>query len=161
MTSCPVEDQLARLRPAVGSGLAARFHYWLLAGAAIGVVLAAVLWNPIPLMLAAFLGVVGFAEQRAGPNIAAAMMAYDTATPVPGEVSIAISCWDMDNHYHATVREPGQDARKYEFVPQGWQPIAQSYPAKIWRMDAGGPPVLAAVEEGILIPRYEPSQVDD
>ena len=159
MTPCPVEDQLARLRPAVASGLAVRFHLVLLAGAGIGVILAVVLWHPVPLMLAAFLGLVGFAEQRAGPNLAAAVAAYDTAAPVHGDVSVTITRWDTDNSYLATVCEPGQPTWQYEFIPQGWQPVAQTYPARIWRSGAGAPPVLAAVEEGILIPRGDPTRV--
>ena len=149
-----VEQQVAMLRPSMR--FAAHMHHWLLAGAALGVMSAVIFWHPVPLMLAAFLGVVGFSEQRAGPNIVAAIVAYDSGTPSNGEVAIAITCWDTDKHYHATVREPGQPDWAYEFVPQGWQPASRSCPAQIWRVGDAGSPVLAVVEQGILIPRDEP-----
>ncbi|HOE40535.1 MAG TPA: hypothetical protein PLB25_02710 [Rhodoferax sp.] len=154
MKALTVEQQVAMLRP--GMSFAAHMHHWLLAGAAMGVMLAVIFWHPIPLMIAAFLGLVGFSEQRAGPNIVAAIVAYDSGTPSNGEVAIAITCWDTDKHYHATVREPGHPNWKYEFVPQGWQPASRSCLAQIWRSGSDGSPVLAVVEQGILIPRHEP-----
>ena len=157
MATLSVEQQIATLRPTVG--FAAHMHKWLLAGAAIGVIAAVVFWHPVPLMIAAFLGVIGFSEQRAGPNIVSAIAAYDSGSPTNGEISIAITCWDTDNHYHATVREQGHPDWEYEFVPQGWQPVSRSYPAQIWRVGSQNQPVLAVVEEGILIPRYDPTQV--
>lgn len=134
-------------------------HKWLIAGAAIGLIAALVFWHPVPLMIAAFLAIVGFSEQRAGPNIVAAITAYDSAAPAYGDVSVAITSWDTDNHYHATVRERGHSDWEYEFVPQGWRPTTRSYSAKIWRQGAEGVPILAVVDVGILIPRYEPKQV--
>ena len=157
MTTLSVEQQIAMLRPDVG--FAAHMHKWLLAGAAVGVIAAVLFWHPVPLMIAAFLGVVGFSEQRAGPNIVLAIAAYDSGTPTNGEISIAITCWDTDSHYHATVREQGHPDWKYEFIPQGWQPARRRYPAQIWRADSEKQPILAVVEEGILIPRYDPKQV--
>lgn len=107
-------------------------------------------------MIAVFLGVVGFSERRAGPNIVSAIAAYDSGTPTNGEVSIAITSWDSDNHYHATVREQGHPDWEYEFIPQGWQPAIRGYPAQIWRAGSEQRPNLTVVEEGILIPRYDP-----
>jgi len=134
-------------------------HKWLIGSAAIGLIAALVFWHPVPLMIAAFLAIVGFSEQRAGPNIVAAITAYDSATPTYGDVSVAITSWDTDDHYHATVREQGHSDWEYEFVPQGWRPTARSYAAKIWRQGTEGMPILAVVDVGILIPRYEPKQV--
>jgi hypothetical protein len=111
-------------------------------------------------MIAAFLGIVGLSEQRAGPNIVSAIVAYDSGTATNGEVSVAITSWDTDNTYHATVREAFHSDWEYEFIPQGWQPASRSYPARIWRNGFEGRPVLAVVEEGILIPRYDPKSVD-
>ena len=135
---------------------APHMHKWLLAGAATGVIAAVALWHPVPLMIAAFLGIVGLAEQRAGPNIVSAMVAYDSGTATDGDVSVAITSWDTGNTYHATVREAGHSDWKYEFIPQGWRPVSRSYPARIWRNDFDGRPVLAIVEKRILIPRYDP-----
>jgi len=132
MTTLSVEQQIAVFRPAVG--FAAHMHKWLLAGAALGIIAAAIFWHPVPLMIAVFLGVVGFSEQRAGPNIVSAIAAYDSGTPTNGEISIAITSWDTDNHYYATVREQGHPDWKFESVPQGWQPASCSYPAQIWRV---------------------------
>ena len=157
MTTLSVEQQIAVLRP--GVGFAVHMHKWLLASAALGIIAAVIFWHPVPLMIAAFLGVVGFAEQRAGPNIASAIAAYDSGTPTNGEISIAISSWDTDNHYHATVRDQGHPDWKFEFIPQGWQPASRAYPAQIWRVGSEGKPILAVVEKGILIPRYDPKQV--
>lgn len=157
MATLSVEQQIAMLRPTFG--FAAHMHKWLLAGAAVGVIVAVVIWHPVPLMIGAFLGVVGFSEQRAGPNIGSAIAAYDSGTPTTGEISIAITCWDTDNHFHATVREQGHTDWQFEFIPQGWQPANRSYPAQIWRAGSENQPILAAVEEGILIPRHDPKQV--
>jgi hypothetical protein len=152
----PVDQQINNLRPAVTSGLGLSIHNWLLA-AAIGLVIPGIiLRHPAPLMIAAFLAVVGLCERRAGPNIVAAVKAYDAGEPTFGEVSITISCWDTDNHYHALVREHNRPEWEYEFIPQGWKPAADTYAARIWRVDNEGPPVLTAVEDGILIPRGDP-----
>lgn len=158
MNTLSVEQQIAALRPTLG--FAARFHLWLLAGAGIAVAGAIVFWHPVPLMIAAFLAIVGFSEQRAGPNIVAAIRAFDSGTPGQGSVTVSITCWDTDNHYHATVSAPGHPDWQYEFMPQGWKPEAQSYPARIWRSGGGGPPLLAVVDGGVLIPRNDPRQVD-
>ncbi|MCP5279042.1 MAG: hypothetical protein H6935_11865 [Thiobacillus sp.] len=157
MTSLSVERQIAVLRPTLG--YAAHMHTGFLVAAAVGLIAALVFWHPVPLMLAAFLAVVGFSEQRAGPNIVAAISAYDAGTPTHGEVFVTITCWDTDNHYHATVSEPGHSNWLFEFVPQGWQPASQLYPARIWRCGESGSPTLVVVEEGILIPRYDPKPV--
>ncbi|WP_372680015.1 hypothetical protein [Desulfosarcina sp.] len=152
-----VQQQIDNLRPLVKTGLALNFHNWLVACAVLLVILSVFLWNPIPLMMAIFLGVVGMAERSAGPNMAAAIKAYDTIKATSGKVTIGISCWDTDNHYHARVQENGQPDWEYEFIPQGWEPAAGCFAARIWRSDDSGPPVLTIVEGGILIPRYNPS----
>ena len=100
-----VEQQIAALRPTLG--FAAQMHKWFLAVAALGVGVSAIFWNPFPLIFSIFFAVVGFSEKRAGPNIVLAISAYDAKAPSFGEVSITITCWDSDNHYHATLREPG------------------------------------------------------
>jgi hypothetical protein len=73
-------------------------------------------------------------------------------------VRIAVSCWDTDQHYDATVCETGAVDWKFEFRPQGWQPTERTYPAQIWRAGTLGKPVLAIVVDGILIPRYDPKR---
>jgi hypothetical protein len=156
MKKLPTEQQIDNLRPTVSSGLANNFHNWLLVCAFLLVMLSIYLWNPVPLMIAAFFGLVGLCERRAGPNIVAAIKAYDMNTPTIGEVAITISCWDTANHYHAVVREQNQPDWEYEFIPQGWEPVAETHVARIWRADNCGPSVLTAVEAGILIPRYNP-----
>lgn len=154
-----IDEQFVMLRPAAASGLAARLHYCLLACAAIALALSVLFWHPVPLMIAIFLGIVGLAEHRAGPNIVAALHAYDSGKPTLGEVTVCITRWDTDSHYHATVREPGQSAWTYEFIPQGWQPRADDYAARIWRTAASGQPILVTVDDGIMIPRYDPQRV--
>ena len=158
MTHLTVDEQIAALRRA--KGLAAGFHHWLLALAALAAVAAVVFWYPVPLMFAAFLGVVGLSERAAGPNIVAAVDAYDTGASTVGSVTVSLHCWDTDTHYHAVVRETGQPDWRYTFVPQGWEPVAQTCAARIWRRSDGGPPVLAAVEQGVLVPRDRPTLVD-
>ena len=158
MTPVSVEQQIAALRTTVG--FAAKMHRWFLLGAAVGLVVAIVFWHPIPLMISFFLAIVGFSEQRAGPNIVAAIFAYDCDTPTLGEVSVSITSWSDNNHYHATVHEQGYPNWEYEFIPQRWLPVARRYPAKIWRSEGRKQPVLAVVEDGILIPRYDPKPAE-
>ncbi len=158
MKSTTVEKQLAHLRPMVKSGLAHRFHKWLVGIAVALVILSAYLWNPIPLMIALFLGFVGLAESKAGPNIAAAIKAYDSTRPNTGEVTITISSGDTTDHYHARVIEAGQPDWAYEFVPQQWTPAAGAHDAHIWRAGDGSPPKLAIIENGIMIPRGRPTR---
>jgi hypothetical protein len=159
MKRLSVEQQIDNLRPTVG--FAAQMHKWLLLGAALGVIASLLIWNPIPLMFSVFLAVVGFSEKRAGPNIVAAISAYDSEAPAPGNASITITCWDMDNHYHVRLHEEGHPDWTYEFVPQGWQPAAGSHAAKVWRSGLEGKPVLSVVKEGVMIPRYDPKTVSE
>lgn len=154
MNASSVEVQIARLRPTVV--FARHMHKWLLAGAALGIALAIAFWHPWPLMIAAFLGVVGLAERRTGPNILSAILAYDSDHPGEGMVAVEVTSWDSDETYRATVSEAGHSDWTYSFVPQGWKPIRRSYPAKIWRAGLDRRPVLAVVDEGILIPREDP-----
>jgi hypothetical protein len=149
-----VEEQLNVLRPTIP--FAARMHQWLLVGASGSALLAAILWNPAPLLIAAFLAVVALAERRAGPNLVAALRAYDTGAPEFGEVRITLSEGDSANHYHASVRGGAHPEWRYDFVPQGWQPAEGEHAARIWRAGPEGRPVLAVVEGGILIPRSLP-----
>lgn len=148
------EEQIARLRP--GRRFAGRLHWWLLGLSAVLCVTAAVLWHPVPLMIGLFLGMAGLLDRRAGPNIVAALEAYDTLQPVGGEVEIEVTTWSDSDSYDATVREPGHTAWTYPFMPQGWTPVAGRYPARIWRAAPGQPPALAAVADGIMVPRDDP-----
>lgn len=157
MKTFTVEQQIDNLRPLAKTSLALNFHNWLVASAVLLVILSVILWNPIPLMIAIFLGVVGISERSAGPNIAAAIKADDTIKATSDEVTITISCWDTDNHYHARVQENGQPAWEYEFVPQGWEPAVGCFAARIWRADTSGPPAITIVEGGILIPGHNPT----
>lgn len=91
----------------------------------------------------------------------AAIAAYDSGTPTAAEVMITISRWDTDNHYHATVREPGHPDWNFEFMPMGWQPSERTNLVRVWRSGVQNQPVLAIAEEGVLIPRYEPKRVKD
>ena len=99
MSTSPVETQIARLRPT--AIFAPHMHKWFLAGAALGLLAAIVLWHPWPLMIAFFLCVVGFSEQRAGPNVLAAILAYDCDNPTEGTVSVEITSWS-DSEPHAS-----------------------------------------------------------
>ena len=159
MKTLSVAEQIALFKRPSVFRIAAHLRQWFLGGAIVGVIGAIFFWHPVPLMIAAFLGLIGLAEKRAGPNIVSALAAYDHGTSRPGQVAITITCWDMDNHYHGTVREHGWSDWKYEFIPQGWQPSSGTYPAQIWRDETSGRPVLTTVEQGILIPRYDPKQV--
>lgn len=157
MKTLNVEQQVEALRPTLG--LASKLHKWLLAAAVLGVVVAVVLWHPVPLMFSIFFGIVGLAETSAGPNIVAAVSAYNSGSASDGEVLITITCPDMDYRYHATVREPGHPDWVIEFIPQGWKPAEGQHQARIWRGRDQGAPLLAATGAGLLIPRYPPTPV--
>jgi hypothetical protein len=154
------EAQLSMLRAATESRIARKLHHWMIGSAIVLIIVSAILsWHPVPLMIAAFLGVVGVAEQNAIPNILSALQAYDSVVPASGSVKLTITRWDSDDHYHAIVRQDGQAEWAYDFIPQGWSPVAGTHQARIWRLDENAPPVLAAVDEGILIPRNKPQKL--
>lgn len=155
-----IDEQINLLRPGVISGFATRMHLWFIGGAVLGLIAALVLWHPVPLMIAVFLGLVGLSERHCGANIVAAIMAYDFDTPSQGCISISISACDSSDTFHVTVRESEHPDWIYEFIPQGWRPMACfDSLAKIWRAQNGGAPVLAIIEDGIMIPRYPPKQI--
>src|SRR3989339_58770 len=157
MKPLSIESQIALLKPATNNRVGRNLHRWMLGSAAALALLSALIWNPIPLMIALFLGFVGIAEHRAVPNILNALRAYESGVATDGEVTISTTCWDTDTHYHAIVQEPGRQDWTYEFIPQGWLPETGTHAAKIWRSADREAPVLAATENGILIPRYEPT----
>lgn len=134
-------------------------HIWLIGIAIILAILGATTGSPIPWVCAAFFAMVGVSERRAAPNLLNALAAYDTRAPSMGEVSITITSWDSDNHYHVLVQEQGQSDWEYEFIPQRWAPAGGRLAARIWRLEGNGPPALAIVEDGILVPRYDPKCV--
>lgn len=153
MKRLTIEQQIDLFRPAVRTGLARRFHWWLLSVAVALLIVAAVTWHPVPLMIALFLGVVGVAERQAGPNLDRAVRAFDEGDPSSGFASITIVGGDTTDHYHALLREEGRPDSGFEFMPQGWQPVGGSFPAQIWWSEDGTTPVLATIEGGVLIPR--------
>jgi hypothetical protein len=157
MSPVSVDRQIAQLRPLVG--FAPDVQKWLLGAAAAAVVAALLLWHPWPLMIGAFLGLVGLSEKRTGPNIVLAVLAYDSGTATHGEVSISIDSSDTVSRHFVTVREQGHPDWEYTFIPLEWVPVSGAFPARIWRADDSKRPVLTAVEEGILIPRSDPKQV--
>jgi hypothetical protein len=161
VTMSPIEQQIANLRPSVGSGIARRLHIYLLASAGCLVLVSIVLRHPVPLMFAAFFALVGFGSRETGPLLDAAIRAYDMATPVSGQVAITVESNMDSNSYYALVYEKDQPNWKYEFIPQSWHPSAGTYPARIWRLKPETPPDIVAVEDGILIPRYKPSNVSE
>jgi hypothetical protein len=140
------EAQLALLRTATRSGIGRHLHHWMVAMALMLALLSLILWHPVPLMIAIFLGIIGLVEHRAVPNILNALHAYDNTQPDTGSVRITITRWDTDDHYHAIVRQAGQPDWAYDFIPQGWQPVAGSQPAQIWRLDNDGPPALTFMQ---------------
>jgi len=166
-----VEQQIALFRRI--KGFAAHAQKWFLGGAALGIIVAVILfwfWHQA-FFFSAFLGMVsiffasvGFYEQRTGPNIVAAIFAYDSDTPTHGKVTLLIEPWEDDDYsgitYYAIVHERNHPDWKYDFIPQDWQPIAQTYPAKIWRTGSKRQPVLVIVEEGVMIPRDDPKPVE-
>jgi hypothetical protein len=155
-----VEQQINNLRPAVQSDYAPHFHNGLLAGATGLVILSILLWHSVPLMIATFPAIVGIFKRRAGPNIAAVINAYDMNGPTLGNVSVTISRWDTDKHYHAVVREHCQHDWEYEFIPQGWEPAIGRFVVRFWRADIDYHPVLTAGKSGILVPRDNPTNPD-
>ncbi len=157
MKSLSIESQIALLKAATNNSAGRNLQHWMLGSAAALALLSALIWNPIPLMVALFLGLVGIAERRAIPNILNALRAYESGVATLGEVTISTTCWDSDTHYHAIVQEPGRPDWTYEFIPQGWLPETGTYAAKIWRLAGREAPVIAATENGILIPRYQPT----
>ena len=157
MKSLLVEQQIAELRPLVG--FAPDLQKWILGAAALCIIAAALFWHPWPLMIGIFLGIAGFGENRSGPNIVQALLAYDCGTATHGEVSIVVDSSNTVIRYYATVREQGHPEWGYEFIPVRWKPSNGVFPALIWRDDIGKQPVLTIVEEGILIPRSDPKQL--
>ena len=156
MAPTSVDRQIAQLRPLVG--FAPDLQKWLLGTAAAAGLAALLLWHPWPLMIGAFLGLVGLSEGRTGTNIVLAVLAYDSGTATQGEVSISIDSSDAVSRYFVTVREQGHPDWEYTFIPLKWVPVSGTFPARIWRADDSKQPVLTAVEQGILIPRSDPKQ---
>ncbi len=152
----PHDQQINALRPSIG--FARHLHYWLIGLAVVLLLLSIIFWHPVPLMFAIFFGVVWLSEQQAGPNIVAAIQAYDMSNPTSGEVTISIDTSGDSPSYHAWIHEPNHPEWTYEFIPQGWKPVAGTHTAQIWRNVGHLHPALAAVEGGILIPRYLPKR---
>lgn len=155
-----VEQQIAMLRASMQWRVGRNLHNWLIGVAVVLAILSLAIWSPIPLVCAAFFAIVGVSERRAAPNILNALAAYDSWAPSMGEVSITITRWDSDDHYHVLVVGLGQQHWEYEFIPQGWSPVAGRLPARIWRQEGNRQPALAIVDDGLLIPRYDPKCVE-
>jgi hypothetical protein len=152
----PVEQQIANLKPSVKSGVARHFHAYLFAGAILLVILSAVLWHPMPLMLAVFLGLVALGSRESGSLLQTAIQAYETAKPVASEVTVSIESDGDSDRYYATVVTAEESSWKFEFIPQGWNPAAGTHAALIWCLPSSTIPSLISVPEGIMIPRNKP-----
>lgn len=159
MNNRTVDEQLAILRNAVASPVLRQLHYWMVGTAVVLVIASAVLWNPVPLMIGAFIGLVGIGGRQTIPNILNALHAYESVPPATGTAAISITCWSDDNNYQVVLREAGQPDWGYEFIPQGWTPVEGTHAARIWRLSGHPAPALAAVDDGVLIPRYDPKRV--
>lgn len=159
MKKFTVDEQLANLKTAARWPIAQKLNHWMIGTGVVLIIVSALIWNPIPLMIGAFLCIVGTAERRAIPNILNALHACESVQPSSGTAAISISCWSDSNHYEVILREVGQRAWQYEFIPQGWTPTEGTHSARIWRLGRCQAPALAAVEQGILVPRYDPKSV--
>lgn len=152
----PVEQQIAKLKPCVKSGVARLLHVYLVVGAVLLVVLSIVLWHPIPLMLAVFMGIVGLCSRESGALLVNAIQAYETANHDSCEVSISIDNNSDSDRYYAIVSRNEGSVWRYEFIPQGWKPLAGTYAGVVWGLPSDLSPKLTSINEGILIPRYKP-----
>jgi hypothetical protein len=151
-----VEEQIARFRPGLANGIIARFHYWLLAIAVLCAIAALLLWDPLPLLFTVFFCVVALSDRGAGRNIAAAVTAYDMGTPTPCEVVIELQEWSDVVTCHARIVKGETVAWTFAFIPQGWCPLAGRYAGRVWSKGSSGPPLLATIDGGVLIPRRDP-----
>jgi hypothetical protein len=156
MRKMSVEQQIAMLRRSMQSPLGRHLNTWLGVLALILMAVGYATGNPILWMFAAFFGLVAVFEREAVPNIVAAMRAWDEGPPKAGWVSITVVRGDGGENYRAVVDEPGRVRWQYQFMPQGWTPVAGHFPARIWRPVAQEAPVMAAVEAGVMIPRNRP-----
>ncbi len=154
MKTRTVDQQLAMLRP--GLRFAAHLHHGMMGVALVGMLAALVFWHPVPLLLALFFGLVGISERTAGPNIVAALHAYDAETSMNGVVENSIHRRDGDDTFHARLSQPGNMDWTFQFIPQGWCPTAGIHEARAWRHAENGRPLLVTTKVGVLIPRYTP-----
>lgn len=156
MRTMSVEQQVALLRRSMLSPLGRHLIASLGILALLFLALGYALDSPIPCMFAGFFGLVAVFEREAVPNIVAALRAWDGDSPVSGWVVITVVRGDEGDSYRVVVDEPGRMRWQYQFMPQGWKPVAGRFPARIWRPDGRDAPVMAAVDAGVLIPRYTP-----
>lgn len=156
MRKMSVEQQVSMLRRSMQSPLGRNLNAFLGALALLLLVLGYAIGSPIPWMFAGFFGLVAVFEREAVPNIVAALRAWDGDPPVAGWVVINVVRGDESDCYHVVVDEPGRAGWRFQFMPQGWTPVAGRFPARIWRPAGQDAPVLAAVDAGVMIPRDRP-----
>lgn len=89
MKTLSVEQQIANLRPALG--IAAQINRWFLGIAVLGAIASLLFWHPLLLTFSLFFAIVGFSRRKLGPNLIAAISAFDKEVPSWGEVSITIT----------------------------------------------------------------------
>ncbi len=152
----PVEQQIAKLKASLAHSYLRRFPDYLLVGAAILVVISVVYWHLLPFMLAVFLGLVALASRETVPLLQAAIQAYETVGPVDCQVTIAVKSDSDNDSYYVVAAHDRESEWRYEFIPQGWKPVAGVYAARMWTLPSDTAPNLIAVKEGVMIPRNKP-----
>lgn len=156
MRTLTVEQQLAMLRRVIRSPIGRHMTAVLGSLAACLALLGYAIGHPIPWIFAAFFGLVAVFERQAVPNISAALKAYDACEPVAGWAVVTVVRGDETDSYRAIVELPGRARWQFQFMPQGWTPAAGRFPARVWMPAGSDAPVMAALDAGVLIPRYCP-----
>lgn len=75
-------------------------------------------------------------------------------------IEIEIDSYPDAKHYYARVPATTRGTWRFEFVPQGWKPVAGALEAQARYITAVRWPVLVLVAPtGMLVPMYEPKRI--
>lgn len=151
-----VEKQVEMLRRSGSAGLVSAVRLGVQA-IAVGLALAAwLLGSPVLLIPAAFVALVASSVAQSGPHLRNAARALDEGVMDRATVEIVVEEGGDSPTYRARIHDPVKGAWEFEFVPQGWWPVAGLQAADAFRLGPIEWPVLVIVADGLVFPRQAP-----
>jgi len=146
---------------------ARRVLYWMLgagiAGAIVVVIGAEHLHTTsLPyVMIPVLFVIVALAVWMTAPHMRRAWQAVRTPQRCEDvKIDIEIDDYPDARHYYARVPATPSGVWRFEFVPQGWKPVAGALDAEVRYIAGVRWPVLVLVAPtGVLVPMYEPKRI--
>ena len=108
-------------------------------------------------MVALISGVLAWASHQTAPHLRRAALALDSGQRRRARIDISIDSASDVQKFRAFVPVSATQAWTFEFIPQGWTPVAGTLEAELCFVPEVEWPALMITQAGLIHPRTEPT----